>query len=308
MDVAVLGAGATGREIAQLCVLAGHDVSLSADDATAVMDGIDVVERRLDDAAAAGETDRAAVAATLDRLEGTTGVEAAVTDADVVVETTTDDAEALQRRFAAIEEHAGRETLVATSRPMVRVTAAAAGLRHPDRALGLQFHRPLTAPLVEVVVAEQTTEAAADRARSFVDSLDAVAVPVGDTPGHAATRLALALEAEAMRMVADGVAGIAAVDETLREGYDHPIGPLERADRAGLDDRLDTLEALADAFGPRFRPPGLLAERVAAGATGRDAGEGFYVWEGGEPVEPALPAPALARDDDSPDDPAGGLP
>jgi len=119
MDVAVLGAGATGREVAQLCVLAGHDVSLYADDATAVMDGIDAVERRLDDGAA-GEMDPEATAAMLDRLEGTTGVEAAVTDAEVVVETTTDDAEALQRRFAAIEEHAGRETLVATSRPPQR--------------------------------------------------------------------------------------------------------------------------------------------------------------------------------------------
>jgi len=306
MDVAVLGAGATGREVAQLCVLAGHDVSLYADDATAVMDGIDAVERRLDDGAA-GEMDPEATAAMLDRLEGTTGVEAAVTDAEVVVETTTDDAEALQRRFAAIEEHAGRETLVATSRPTVRVTAAAAGLRHPDRALGLQFHRPLTAPLAEVVVAEQTADGAADRARAFVDGLDAVAVTVGDAPGHAATRLALALEAEAMRMVADGVAGVAAVDETLRQGYDHPTGPLERADRAGLDDRLEALEALADALGPRFRPPRLLAERVAAGATGSDAGEGFYVWEGGDPVEPALPDPALGRGHDGPDDPARGL-
>jgi len=304
MDVAVLGAGSPGEEIAQICAVAGHGVNLHADDATAVMDGIDVVERRLDDALAAGETDRGTVVATLDRLEGTTDLEAAVADADLVVETTLDGADAIQRRFAAIEEHAARETLVATSRPTVRVTAAAAGLRHPDRALGLQFHRPLASPLVEVVVADQTTQSATDRALSFADDLGAVAVTVGDTPGHAATRLALALEAEAMRMVADGVAGVAAVDETLREGYDHPVGPLEQADRAGLAGRLDTLEGLADALGPRFAPPELLRERVAAGATGSDAGEGFYVWEGGEPVEPALPEPALARDNEGLDDPA----
>jgi 3-hydroxybutyryl-CoA dehydrogenase len=303
MDVAVLGAESAGREIAQLCALAGHGVSLYADDAAAVMDGIDVVERRLDDAVAAGESDRGTVVATLERLEGTTGVEAAVADADVVVETTTDDAGAVQRRFATVEEHAPRAALVATSRPTVRVTAAAAGLRHPDRALGLQFHRPLTSPLVEVVVAEQTTRSAADQALSFAEDLGAVAVTVGDTPGHAATRLGLALEAEAMRMVADGVAGVDAVDETLSRGYDHPVGPLEQADRAGLDARLGTLETLADALGPRFAPPQLLRDRVAAGATGSDAGEGFYVWEGGDPVEPALPAPALSRDDDGPDDP-----
>jgi len=302
MDVAVLGAGTAGREIAQLCARAGDDVSLYAEDATAVMDGIDAVERWLDDADAAGEADD--VPAPQDRLEGTTGLEAAVADAAVVIGTAIDEAGTLQRRFAAIEEHVARETLVATSRSTVRVTAAAAGLRHPDRALGLQFHRPLTSPLVEVVVAEQTTRSATDRARAFVDGLGATAVTVGDAPGHAATRLGLALEAEAMRMVADGIAGVAAVDGTLRQRYDHPVGPLEQADRAGLDDRLDTLTALAEALGPRFAPPQLLEQRVAEGATGMDAGEGFYDWEGGEPTGPALPDPALARDDEGLDDPA----
>jgi len=301
MDVAVLGAGTAGREIAQLCTRAGEGVNLYAEDATAVMDGIDAVERRLDDAAAGVTGDGTAPQ---DRLEGTTGLEAAVADAAVVIETAIEDASGLQRRFAAIEDHVARETLVATSRSTVRVTAAAAGLRHPDRALGLQFHRPLTSPLVEVVVAEQTTRSATDRARTFVEGLGAPAVTVGDTPGHAATRLGLALEAEAMRMVADGVAGVAGVDETLRQRYDHPVGPLEQADRAGLENRLDTLTALAEALGPRFAPPQLLEQRVAAGATGSDAGEGFYVWEGDEPTEPALPDPALARDDGGLDDPA----
>jgi len=129
-------------------------------------------------------------------------------------------------------------------------------------------------------------------------------VTVRDTPGRASARLALALEVEAMWMVADGVASVEAVDETLTVGQDHPVGPLERADRAGLDDRLDRLQALAENLGVRFQPPSLLAERVAAGATGSDAGEGFYVWEGGEPAESALPEPTLARPEDRPDDPA----
>jgi len=303
MDVAVLGAHSAGREIAQICALAGYDVSLYADDATAVMDGIDVVERRLDDAVVAGETEDDAVAATLDRLEGTTGLEAAVAEAGVIVETAIDDATEIQRRFAAIEEHAAREALVATSQSTIRTTAAAAGLRHPDRALGLQFHNLFSSPFVEIVVAEQTTESTVDRARGFVAGLDAAAVTVGDTPGHASVRLALALEVEAMRMVDAGHAGVAAVDETLTAGSEHPVGPLERADRAGLDSRLTTLETLTEALGPRFQPPPLLGDRIAAGATGSDAGEGFYVWEGGDPVEPAIPAPDLTRSATGLDDP-----
>jgi len=202
MDVAVLGADTAGRQVAQVCALAGHEVSLYAGDATAVMDGINVVERRLDDAVAKGEIDNGTVVETLDRLAGTTDLVAAVDGAGVVIETETGEADDLQHRFAGIEEHADRETIVTTSLPTVRITAAAAGLRHPDRALGLQFHRPLDSPFVEIVVAEQTGQSATDRAREFVDSLDAAWVTVRDTPGRASARLALALEVEAMWMVA----------------------------------------------------------------------------------------------------------
>lgn len=302
MDVAVLGAETTGRTIAHLCARRGYEVNLHAADVTTVMDSIDIIERELDDAHTAGAIDDERRAATLDRLEGTTGLDAAVGDVDVVIETVTTDANELQKRFADIEERVDRETLVTTSQSAVSVTAAAAGLRHPDRALGLHFHRPLERPLVEVLVAEQTATEWIERAESFADGMDATTVRVRDTPGGGATRLALALEVEAMQMVADGIAGVEAVDTVLEVGYDHPMGPLERADRAGLHDRLDTLETLADWLGPEFSPPPLLAELVADGNTGMDAGEGFYVWDDDEPTRSALPEPVLARDR-QPDDP-----
>jgi len=285
MEVAVLGAGDTARTLARLCAGAGYEVRMHADDATAVMDAIDAVEGQLHDTAAH------------DRIEGTTGLDAAVSTADLVVETSIDDASRLQEQFALVEDHTDRETLITTSQPAVSVTAAAAGLRQPDRALGTQIHRPLTAPLVEIVVTEQTTRSATDRAQAFAAGLDAVTVVVGDTPGRATTRLGLALEAEAMRLVDTGAAGVAAVDEALVAGYDHAVGPLEQADNAGLDERLATMERLSGALGPRFEPPQVLRDRVAAGATGRNAGEGFYHWEDGEATEPALsvsPAPGTA--------------
>lgn len=294
MEVAVLGSGDTARELTRLCAGAGYDVHMHADDATAVMDAIDAVEGELDDG----------LAATHDRIEGTTGLDAAVSTANLVVETTIDDAGRLQERFAVVEDYTDRETLITTSQPAVSVTAAAAGLRQPDRALGLLVHRPLTAPLVEIVVTEQTTRSATDRAQEFAAGLDAVDIVVGDTPGRATARLGLALEAEAMRLVDAGAAGVTAADEALVAGYDHAVGPLEQADRAGLDERLSTLERLADALGPRFEPPSVLADRVADGATGRDAGEGFYVWEGGEPTGPALSVSPAPDTEGAPDDPA----
>ena len=293
MHVAVLGADRLGRAVAQVCAVAGHEVSLHDDEANVVMDGIDAIEGRLPDDSDA-----------VDRLSGTTGLDAAVGDAGVVVETGTTDATALQGKLADFEPMLDRETLVALAASGVSVTAAAAGLRHPDRAIGLQFRDPLDAPLVEVVVADQTSQATADSARSFVDGLDRTPVVVRDAPGVVSTRAALALEAEAMRLVEDEVAGVAAVDDVLELGFDHASGPLEQADRAGLDNRLDALEQLHTELGERFAPPEILRELVAAGKTGGPRGEGFYDWENGDPVDPALPDPDIPRRDEVPDDPA----
>jgi len=298
MQVAVLGAGEDGRAIAGACVTAGYGVRLHADDATAAMDAVDAIEGRLDET---GEVP-ADPDGTIARLEATTDLDAAVDGADVVVEAVTDDVETLQARLADLEGTVDRETLVTTATP-VSVTAAAAGLRHPDRALGLWFHLPVEISLVEVIVAEQTDRTAIERAETFVSGLGVPSVVVRDTPGGVATRLALALEVEAMWLLAENIADAAAVDEALRHGYDHPIGPLERADRAGLDDRLATLERLADALGEKYRPPPLLSELVEAGRTGAGVGEGFYVWEDGAPVEPALSGPEVTAHERRPQDP-----
>lgn len=302
MDVAVLGGGATGRSIAQLCAVAGHAVSLHDETAAAAMDGIDTIERRLDEAVDAGECDAGTRASAVENLQATTGLEAAVADADVVFETATAAADTLQKRLAEIEEHAERETLVVATTD-VAVTAAAAGLRHPDRAVGMRFQDSLERPLVEVVAAEQTSRAACERATAFVEGLDRSPVVVRDAPGAVATRAVLALEAEAMRLVDEGVAGVEAVDEALRLGHDHPVGPLESADRAGLENRLETLERLRSELGERFDPPGVLRELVAAGSTGMAAGDGFYTWEDGKPTEPAVSIPELPGPERGPDGP-----
>ena len=293
MHVAVLGADRLGRAVAQVCAVAGHDVSLHDDEANVVMDGIDAIEGRLSD-----ESDA------VDRLSGTTGLEAAVGDADVVVETAGTDTGDLQSTLAELEPFVARETVVALAASGVSVTAAAAGLRHPDRAIGLQFRDPLDAPLVEVVVADQTSRETCDRTRAFVAGLDRTPVVVRDAPGVGSTRAALALEAEAMRLVDEGVAGVGAVDDALELGFDHASGPLEQADRAGLDNRLAALERLHAELGERFAPPDILRERVAAGNTGGPRGEGFYLWENGEPTEPALADPDIPRREQAPDDPA----
>jgi 3-hydroxybutyryl-CoA dehydrogenase len=303
MDVAVLGAGATGRGIAQCCAAAGHAVTLHDDDANVVMDGVDAVEAGLDDAPAAGDLGADARGSAVGSIEATTGLDGAVADADIVIETTDADREARRALFADVEDAVDEETLVATGGSAVSVTAVAAGLRNPGRAVGLHFVDPPAAPLVEVVVAEQTAEPTRDAAVSFVDGLGSESIVVRDTPGFAATRLGLALAAEATTMVDERVAGVAAVDRATTAGHDHPVGPLAAADERGLDVTLEALEHLRSELGERFAPPPVLRAKVEAGELGRKTGEGFYVWEGGEPVESSDPDPTPELRAESPVDP-----
>jgi 3-hydroxybutyryl-CoA dehydrogenase len=278
MNIAVLGADDTAREIARASVRGGETVRLHADDATAVMDSIDLVERSLDTPEATAK----------DRLEGTTDLDAVLTDADIVIDTTT--REDIQERFATLENSVGSGTLISTALPEVSVTSSAAGLKHPERAVGFLFHDEPT-PFVEVVLAEQTGTDATARAERFAESVASEWVTVRDTPGNVSTRLSLALELAAIRMVDEGVADVEAIDTAFEHAFETDIGPLERADSIGLDNRRNTLRSLSDRLGGRFEPPPLLTALVEDGNTGHDAGQGFYIWEDGVPVESALKDP-----------------
>jgi len=303
MHVAVLGANAVGRDLAHVLATGGHMVRVHDTEANAVMDAIDHVERRLRESVDVGDLRAADRDDALDRLDATTGLEAAVGEAALVIVTETRDVGDLQARLADLEALIDRETVVATTGAETSITAAAAGLRHPDRAVGLTLDEPFDAAIVEVIVADQTSAGTVERVETLFTDLDRATAVVADHPGVVSTRLTVAVEAEAMRVVEDGVASVPDVDDAyaLRQG--HPTGPLERADRAGLDRRLETLTALEESLGERFAPPGLLADLVADGRTGVESGEGFYEWENGEPVGSGLPDPSIVDRAGAPDDP-----
>lgn len=288
MQVAVLGAGRSGRGIAQLCVLAGHDVRVWDADATDVMDSIDGVTNRLGVAVDRGDLAEPEMAAAVDRLDGTTDRPTATDGADVVIENGDGTLDERRAVFAEVEATVDGEAIVASTANDVSLTEVADALDEPGRAAGLRFFDPPEATgTAEVVLAEQTTAETRTRAVEFLEGLDVVPAVVRDGPGLVADRLELALAVEAMRLVDEGVAAADDVDRTMRLVHDHPVGPLERSDRAGLDERLARLEGLADELGERYEPPEILREKVEAGRLGRETGEGFYVWESGAVERPA---------------------
>ncbi|AGB16314.1 3-hydroxyacyl-CoA dehydrogenase [Halovivax ruber XH-70] len=285
MHVAVLGAGTMGQGIAQVAAQAGHDVVVRDIESEYVDDGIDEIESTL---AAGVEREKVtpdAKSATLDRLSGTTDLEMAVEDADIVVEAVPEDVELKQETFASVEDVAGSETLIASNTSALSLTEIASVLERPERAIGLHFFNPVhLMALVEIVVPEQATDETVGTAREFVEGIEKTPITVRDSPGFASSRLGVALGVEAIRMLETGVASPRDVDQAMTLGYNHPMGPIELTDVVGLDVRLDILEHLREELGERFKPPQLLKQKVRAGKLGRKTGEGFYVWEDGEVV------------------------
>ncbi|WP_340100048.1 3-hydroxyacyl-CoA dehydrogenase family protein [Salinibaculum salinum] len=285
MQVAVLGAGTMGHGIAQVSAMAGHDVWIRDIDESIVDDGLAAIESNLNEGIERDKVTEAAATATLDRLTGTTSLADAVTGADLVVEAVPEDMDIKHETVTEVEENVGRDTLIASNTSSLSLTEIASALEHPERAVGLHFFNPVhIMGLVEIVVAEQTSEETVDRAHEFVEDIDKTPVQVTDSPGFASSRLGVTLGVEAMRMVQEGVASPEDIDAAMELGYNHPMGPIELGDVVGLDVRLDILEYLREELGERFRPPQVLKRKVRAGKLGKKTGEGFYVWEDGEIV------------------------
>jgi 3-hydroxybutyryl-CoA dehydrogenase len=285
MNVGVLGAGTMGHGIAQVSAMAGHSVSLRDVDEQLVEEGFASIREHLAGGVERGKLTEADREATLDRLAGTTDLADAVGDADLVIEAVPEDTELKQDVLREAESAAPDEAVLATNTSSLSVTGIASALDRPGQFVGLHFFNPVhVMALVEVVVAEQTTEDTREFAESFVDEVDKTAVTVADSPGFATSRLGVAVGVEAVRMVQEGVASPRDIDAAMELGYNHPMGPLELGDVVGLDVRLDVLEHLREELGERFRPPHLLRRKVRAGNLGKKTGEGFYVWEDGEIV------------------------
>ena len=144
----------------------------------------------------------------------------------------------------------------------------------------MHFFNPVPASqLVELVRGPETEEATLDAARAWVEQIGKQTIEVADSPGFASSRLGLAIGLEAIRMVEDGVASPADIDDAMVLGYRFPMGPLRLTDLVGLDVRLNVAEYLCETLGERFAPPQLLRDKVARGELGRKSGRGFFDWD-----------------------------
>lgn len=274
--VGVFGGGRMGAGIAHAFLLAGSSVVIIEADDAAAGAARERVVASLAKASERGALDAPAedVAARL----STSTEHTDLTDAELVVEAVPEIIELKQTVLSAIEAAAPRAR-IATNTSSLSVDLLAGVLQRPENLVGLHFFNPVPASdLVEIVVGEQTDAALVAEAQAWVDALGKAAITVTDSPGFASSRLGVAIALEAMRMVEDGVATAEDIDIAMTLGYKHPMGPLRTTDVVGLDVRLAIAEHLFREVGPRFEPPAVLRDKVAAGQLGRKTGQGFFTW------------------------------
>ncbi|WP_128381893.1 3-hydroxyacyl-CoA dehydrogenase family protein [Streptomyces cavernae] len=277
--VGVIGGGRMGAGIAQSFATAGSAVTVVESGEQAAAAALDRVAAGLKRAAERGALAEPAEEV-LARVTTVPSVDALPSYADLVVEAVPEDAALKAQLLAAAERAVGPGTVLASNTSSLSVTDLAAALTRPDRFVGMHFFNPVPASeLVEIVVAPGTGADTVEAALGWTRCLGKKDVVVQDSPGFASSRLGLALGLEAIRMVEEGVAEPDAIDDAMRLGYKHPMGPLRLTDLVGLDVRLAIAEHLHATLGERFAPPRLLREKVARGELGRKTGKGFYTWE-----------------------------
>lgn len=269
---AVVGCGIMGSGITFVARAAGFPV-------TAVEPGDELVAAARDrvDRHEAQARKRGAVLSSLAPLQLTTDLHGAVAGADVVVEAVPEDLDLKREVFIAIGDAAADETLIASNTSGLSIEELGSASSRPSQVVGLHFFNPVPAMrLVEVVRAPNTSDATAARGIDFARAVGKETIEVRDMPGFVTTRLGTVLMCEAIRAYEQGVASPEDVDTAMKLGYNHPMGPLELADRIGLDTVLFVLDDLRDAYGDAFAAPSLLRRMVEEGKLGRKSGAGFY--------------------------------
>ncbi|MDR5867512.1 3-hydroxyacyl-CoA dehydrogenase family protein [Halomonas koreensis] len=274
--IGVVGAGTMGQGIAQVLAASGFTVRL--------YDVAEAALGRAREAIVAGLGKRVAKDkmrederdAALARLDTTTSL-ADLADAEVIIEAAPEQPELKERLFHELSRLSD-DAILASNTSSLSLTRLAAVSERPERVVGMHFFNPVPVlALVEVIRAEQTSDATVARIEALAEALGKTAVRVGDSPGFAVNRLLVPMINEAAFLVQEGAATPEAIDQAMQLGAAHPMGPLRLADLIGLDVCLSIMEVLQDGFGdPKYRPCPLLRRMVDAGYLGRKAGRGFH--------------------------------
>lgn len=277
--VGVIGAGTMGVGIAYAFAEAGCVVTVAEPDRARASAAQDTVAARADKLQARGQLSAERADHVRTAVTVVESVEAMPTGLDLIIEAVPEDLGLKQSILTSAEQRSPK--LLATNTSALSISSIAKSLRRPQNLIGLHFFNPVwSMPLLEIVRASPTPPDVVETAREIGALVGKETIVVRDFPGFATSRLGVALGLEAIRMLEDEVADARDIDQAMVLGYRHPMGPLRLTDLVGLDVRLHIANQLAESLGPRFSPPQLLIDKVAAGELGKKSGRGFFEWVG----------------------------
>ena len=277
--VGIVGAGTMGNGIAQAFAVAGVPVTMTDIGEAQLQRGLKTVDGSLDRLVKKDKMSAADKAAALARIQTSTSLDA-LRAADLVIEAATENLGLKLEIFGRIDQAAKADAVIATNTSSISITRLAAATKRPDKVIGMHFFNPVPVmQLVEVIRGLQTSDATYAAAEAIAKHIGKHPVKVRNSPGFVVNRMLCPMINEAVFALAEGLATAPEIDEAMKLGCNHPIGPLALCDLIGLDVELAVMQVLFEGFkDPKYRPAPLLVDMVDAGYLGRKVGKGFFTY------------------------------
>jgi 3-hydroxybutyryl-CoA dehydrogenase len=278
-QIMVIGAGQMGSGIAQVCAMASYNVILHDIKDEFVQKGIGNIQKNLNRQVEKGRLEESEKETILSRIITSVSLENA-SKADLVIEAVVENMDVKTQLFKMLDQFAPDHTILASNTSSLPITEIAAATERPEKVIGMHFMNPVPVmKLVEIIRGLQTSDDVYETIEAVSKKLQKVPVEVNDFPGFISNRILMPMINEAIFAVYEGVATPEAVDEIMKLGMNHPMGPLTLADFIGLDTCLYIMETLHEGFGDdKYRPCPLLRKYVKAGWLGKKSGRGFYIY------------------------------
>ncbi|KUP04094.1 3-hydroxybutyryl-CoA dehydrogenase [Bacillus coahuilensis p1.1.43] len=275
--VMVIGAGQMGSGIAQVCARGGYDVVLNDVKQEFAEKGLASITKNIARSVDKGKMTEEEKEGVLSRLTLSTNLEDAK-NVDIVIEAAVENMTIKKDIFSKLDSIAPEHTILATNTSSLPITEIAAVTKRPEKVIGMHFMNPVPVmKLVEIIRGLATADEVYQAVEDMSKSLSKVPVEVNDFPGFVSNRVLMPMINEAIYTLYEGVASKEAIDEVMKLGMNHPMGPLTLADFIGLDTCLYIMETLHEGFGDdKYRPCPLLRKYVKAGWLGKKTGRGFY--------------------------------
>ena len=289
-NIFVVGAGLMGSGIAQTAIVNGYDVVMNDQRQEALERAQIGIQKALEREVEKGRMTQEAMEAALPRLSLDASIQGAK-DADLVIEAVFENLEAKQAVFQQLEEVCPPHTIFASNTSSISLTALASATKRPSQVVGMHFFSPVPKMrLCEVIYGLLTDQEVLSEIKAVGERMGKTLILSDDKPGFIVNRALLPMLNEACVIVGSNIGSVEDMDNGMKLGCNHPMGPLELADMIGLDILLNVMNVMSKEYGEKYHPSLLLRKMVTAGYLGRKSGAGFYLYENGKKlgVNPVL--------------------